>query len=113
MGLRTLDPRSLVLDEAADTMLLRTRDPGAALRRLFAAGSRHLWLEGGPTLGAAFLQAGLVDEVVAYVAPALLGAGKAAVADLGITTIGDALRFELGDVTRVGSDVRLTMRGAR
>ena len=59
---------------------------------LAARDRQHVWLEGGPTLGAAFLQAGLVDEIVAYVAPVLLGAGTSAVADLGITTIGDALR---------------------
>jgi diaminohydroxyphosphoribosylaminopyrimidine deaminase/5-amino-6-(5-phosphoribosylamino)uracil reductase len=111
MGLRDLDGGRQVFDDAADTVRLRTRDPNAALGSLFTAGSRHVWLEGGPTLGAAFMQAGLVDELVAYVAPLLLGAGLPAVADLGITTIGDALRFELDDVTRVGSDVRLTMRG--
>ena len=43
--------------------------------------------------------AGLVDEVVAYVAPALLGAGTSAVGDLGITTIDDALRLRITDVT--------------
>ena len=37
--------------------------------------SAHVLLEGGPTLAAAFLRAGLVDEVVAYVAPVLLGSG--------------------------------------
>ena len=52
-----------------------------------------MFLEGGPTLAAAFLRAGLVDEVVAYVAPMLLGAGRVAVADLGITTIADALQL--------------------
>jgi diaminohydroxyphosphoribosylaminopyrimidine deaminase/5-amino-6-(5-phosphoribosylamino)uracil reductase len=111
MGLRELDPQSHVLDAAAVTLLLRTRQPDQAVHTLFTAGSRHVWLEGGPTLGAAFLQAGLVDEVVAYVAPVLLGAGRPAVGDLGIRTIGEALRLQLDDVTRVGTDVRLTMRG--
>ena len=63
--------------------------PSAALD----AGRRHVLLEGGPTLAAAFWRAGLVDRVVAYVAPALLGAGAAAVADLGIATIDDAAAF--------------------
>jgi diaminohydroxyphosphoribosylaminopyrimidine deaminase / 5-amino-6-(5-phosphoribosylamino)uracil reductase len=47
--------------------------------------------------------------VVAYLAPTLLGAGVAAVADLGITTIDDAARLRLDDVTQVGPDVRLTL----
>lgn len=67
-------------------------------------------LEGGPTLAGAFVAAGLVDRVVGYVAPALLGDGPAALAGTGVTTIGDAVRLRLDDVTRVGDDVRLTLR---
>lgn len=111
MGERPLAADRLVFDNTAETVRLLTREPAQALATLHARGSRHVWLEGGPTLGAAFLRSGLVDEVVAYVAPALLGGGAPAVADLGITTVDDALRLELDDVTRVGSDVRLTMRG--
>lgn len=113
MGARALGDDRLVFDDTAKTVRLITREPAEALDTLFARGTRHVWLEGGPTLGAAFLRAGLVDEVVAYVAPALLGGGVAAVADLGIRTIDEALRLELDDVTRVGSDVRLTMKGPR
>jgi diaminohydroxyphosphoribosylaminopyrimidine deaminase/5-amino-6-(5-phosphoribosylamino)uracil reductase len=111
MGLRPLDPGRAVFDDAAETVRLTTRDPAQALASLAARGCRHVWLEGGPTLAAAFMKLALVDEVVAYIAPALLGAGPAAVAGLGIGTIGDAVRFDLCDVTRVGSDVRLTMKG--
>jgi diaminohydroxyphosphoribosylaminopyrimidine deaminase/5-amino-6-(5-phosphoribosylamino)uracil reductase len=116
MGERDLDPGRRVFDGAADTLHLRTRDPGAALRALFARDRQHVFLEGGPTLAAAFLSAGLVDEVVAYVAPMLLGAGRSAVADLGIPTISEALHLSVSDVTVLeplaeGDDtnVRLTM----
>ena len=54
------------------------------------------------------MRAGLVDEVVAYVAPALLGAGTSAVGDLGITTIDDTLRLRITDVTTVGTARRRT-----
>jgi diaminohydroxyphosphoribosylaminopyrimidine deaminase/5-amino-6-(5-phosphoribosylamino)uracil reductase len=67
-------------------------------------------LEGGPTIAAAFLGAGLVDEVVAYIAPVLLGAGAPGVGDLGITSIADALRLRTTDVTVLGGDVRITSR---
>jgi diaminohydroxyphosphoribosylaminopyrimidine deaminase/5-amino-6-(5-phosphoribosylamino)uracil reductase len=113
MGLRQVPSDRRVLDDAADTLLLRTRDPHEALAELHERERRHLLLEGGPTLAAAFLQAGLVDEVVAYVAPMLLGSGLGAVGDLGITTIGDALRLEVTDVTTLGTgaetNLRLTM----
>ncbi len=109
MGVRDLDPGLLVFNSAADTVQLRTHDPADALATLFEAGRRHVWLEGGPTVAAAFLRAGLIDEVIAYIAPALLGGGRNAVADLGISTIADALRLELRDATRIGDDVRLTL----
>ncbi len=83
------------------------------LADLFARDRQHVFLEGGPTLASAFLRAGLVDEVVTYVAPMLLGAGRSAVAELGITTIGDALHLDVTDVTVLGegadTNVRLTM----
>ena len=113
MGLRDLPTDKRVFNDRAETVRLRTHDPREALAELFGLGRRHVFLEGGPTLAAAFLQAGLVDEVVAYVAPVLLGAGASAVGDLGITTIADALRLQVTDVTPLGTgaetNVRLTM----
>jgi diaminohydroxyphosphoribosylaminopyrimidine deaminase / 5-amino-6-(5-phosphoribosylamino)uracil reductase len=119
MGERDLAPGRRVLDGAAESVHLRTRDPERALEQLYALDRQHVLLEGGPTLAAAFLRAGLVDEVVAYVAPMLLGAGRAAVGDLGITAITGALHLPVTDVTVLeplndGDDVnvRITMTRA-
>jgi diaminohydroxyphosphoribosylaminopyrimidine deaminase/5-amino-6-(5-phosphoribosylamino)uracil reductase len=113
MGLRDVPAGRRVCDDAAETVVLPTRDPREARATLYARGRQHVFLEGGPTLAAAFLTAGLVDEVVAYVAPMLLGAGRSAVADLGIGTIADAVHLDLTDVTVLGegpdTNVRLTM----
>ncbi len=115
MGERDLDETSRVFNADAETIRLRTRDPHAALAELRALERQHVFLEGGPTLAAAFLRAGLVDEIVAYVAPMLLGAGRAAVDDLAIGTIADALRPRVTDIAVLpGIDgeqpnVRLTM----
>ncbi|MFD0804483.1 bifunctional diaminohydroxyphosphoribosylaminopyrimidine deaminase/5-amino-6-(5-phosphoribosylamino)uracil reductase RibD [Nocardioides caeni] len=115
MGERDLDPARRVLDDAAPTVHLRTQDPAKALATLYAEHDRHhVFLEGGPTLAAAYLKAGLVDEVVTYVAPMLLGAGRSSVGKLGIRTIDKALRLELVDATVLGAgeeaNVRLVMR---
>lgn len=109
MGLRPL-PAGRRVDDGGPAVRLRTHDPRAALEDLWRLERRHVWLEGGPRLAAAFWRAGLVDRVVAYVAPALLGAGASAVADLAITTIQACARLSLDDVTRVGDDVRLLLR---
>ncbi|MGI8888558.1 MAG: bifunctional diaminohydroxyphosphoribosylaminopyrimidine deaminase/5-amino-6-(5-phosphoribosylamino)uracil reductase RibD [Nocardioidaceae bacterium] len=111
MGMRELPSDAAVLDDQARTVLLRTRQPAEALAELHSRGCMHVWLEGGPRLAAAFLAAGVVDEVIAYVAPLLLGAGPPAVEELGITTLADATPFALIDVTRLGDDVRLTLEG--
>ena len=65
-------------------------------------------LEGGPTLAGAFVAAGLVDRIVAYIAPALLGAGLSALGDAGIETLAAALRLHVDAVDLVGDDVRIT-----
>lgn len=107
MGLREV-PSAARLHEAPGAVVhLATREPGEALELLWRRGVRDVWLEGGPTLAAAFLRAGLVDDVYAYVAPALLGAGQAAVADLGIRSISDVHRLVLVDAAVVGGDVRI------
>ncbi len=113
MGLRDLAPQSRILNDRAQTLRLATRDPHQALARLHSLDRRHVFLEGGPALAAAFVRAGLVDETVAYLAPALLGAGPGAVGGLAVTTIADVLRLHLTEATTVGTgdqaNVRLVM----
>jgi diaminohydroxyphosphoribosylaminopyrimidine deaminase/5-amino-6-(5-phosphoribosylamino)uracil reductase len=110
MGQRELDPESHIFDEAARTVVLPTHDPRLALAALYAVERQHVFLEGGPTLAAVFLRAGLVDEVIAYVAPALLGGGSHAVGDLGIRSMEQIRRFRLVEAVPFGDDVRLTLR---
>ncbi|GAB3864787.1 bifunctional diaminohydroxyphosphoribosylaminopyrimidine deaminase/5-amino-6-(5-phosphoribosylamino)uracil reductase RibD [Nocardioides maradonensis] len=98
MGNRDLPQSRRVFDDAAATVQLRTHDPLEALRSLYQDHDRqHVLFEGGPKLAAVFLKAGLVDEVVTYVAPTLLGSGRSAVGRLGIRSIDKALRFDLVD----------------
>jgi len=82
------------------------------LEALFERGVRAVFLEGGPTLAGSFIAARLVDRVINYVAPALLGAGKSGLLDAGIATMADILRLELLDVARSGPDLRLVARPA-
>jgi diaminohydroxyphosphoribosylaminopyrimidine deaminase/5-amino-6-(5-phosphoribosylamino)uracil reductase len=61
------------------------------------------------TLAGSFLAARLIDLVVAYIAPVLIGGGsKPALAGPGAPNIADAKRFQLEDVVRIGPDVRVT-----
>jgi diaminohydroxyphosphoribosylaminopyrimidine deaminase/5-amino-6-(5-phosphoribosylamino)uracil reductase len=83
-------------------------DLHALLKDLYARGVRNVLLEGGPTLAGAFLADGLVDTVIGYVAPKLLGAGRAALVGAGVTTIAEAIDLDLTDITQIGPDLRFT-----
>ena len=61
---------------------LRTGPLEEELRALAAEGVQSLLLEGGPTLATAFLVAGLVDKLLLFVAPILIGEGPRAIGDL-------------------------------
>ena len=88
-------------------------DLAALLSALHGKGRGLVLLEGGPTLAGGFVRAGLVDRVVAYLAPTLLGAGTASLAGTGIGTLADGVPLEVTDVTRCGPDVRVTARPVR
>ena len=107
MGLRLIPESARVLDLVAPTLQLSTHDPAEALKTLAELEIHHVWLEGGPTVAGAFLEAGLVDEVVAYLAPVLLGSGAPAVGDIGIRTIDQALRLTPHEITTIGPDIRI------
>lgn len=108
VGHRRLPETARLRDDTAETLALGTHDPAQVLAALHEREVRQVLLEGGPHLAAAFWRAELVDEVVAYLAPALLGAGASAVADLGIGSMPDIARLEITDLVRVGPDVRIT-----
>jgi diaminohydroxyphosphoribosylaminopyrimidine deaminase/5-amino-6-(5-phosphoribosylamino)uracil reductase len=104
-------PRSArIFEPDAETLVLDTAVPRFALKALFDRGVRHVLLEGGPTLSGAFLEARLIDQVVGYIAPRLLGAGPALVIDAGITTLSEAVTLEVLELVTIGSDIRITAR---
>jgi diaminohydroxyphosphoribosylaminopyrimidine deaminase/5-amino-6-(5-phosphoribosylamino)uracil reductase len=87
--------------------IFATHDLSAVLEALRDAGVHRVFVEGGPTLASAFLRESLADEVLAYVAPVLLGGDRFAVTDLGVDTIHSARRLALASVDRLGDDLLL------
>lgn len=108
VGASEIDPAARVLDDAAETLHVRSHDPDEVLAALFERGVVDVLLEGGPRLAGAFLKAHRVDRALVYVAPMLLGAGPAALLDAGVNTITQALPFGIEDVTMSGPDVRIS-----
>ncbi|KDQ66052.1 bifunctional diaminohydroxyphosphoribosylaminopyrimidine deaminase/5-amino-6-(5-phosphoribosylamino)uracil reductase RibD [Streptomyces halstedii] len=136
-GATAVRPGARILDPTAPTLIAVAQDaetahlpqdavlrlpraatgPGldipALLAALHARGVRSVLLEGGPVLAGSFVAARCVDTVVGYIAPVLLGAGPAALADAGITTIAQALRLAVTETVRIGPDLRVTAVPAR
>lgn len=70
-----------------------------------------IWVEAGAELAGALLQAGLVDELIVYMAPKLLGENGRALCVLpGLQSLSDAPQFTLSDVRQVGADLRLRLK---
>lgn len=107
VGKREIPPEANVLNDDARTMTISTHEPIEVLRAL--SDRTEVLLEGGPTLAGAFLRAGAINRILAYVAPILLGGPIASVDDVGVSTIGNALRWQFDGVERCGPDLLLSL----
>ncbi|MBI3902546.1 MAG: bifunctional diaminohydroxyphosphoribosylaminopyrimidine deaminase/5-amino-6-(5-phosphoribosylamino)uracil reductase RibD [Nitrosomonadales bacterium] len=86
-------------------------DLHAVLRDLATRGCNEVLAEGGARLNGALLQAGLVDELVLYLAPQLLGDMARGMAQLGeLTSLEQRIKLDWQDVRRVGEDLRVVAR---
>ena len=104
-------PRGVAIDHVAAPAQGNRFDLGAVLRLLADRGINEVQLEAGATLAGAFLDAGLVDEVLLYVAPVLLGPGARPLFDgLHIDAMAQRLHLQRVDSTAVGEDLRLLLR---
>jgi len=81
-----------------------------ALGRLAGEGVQSLLLEGGPTLAGAFLRQGLIDKLLLFVAPKLIGGDDAPplFAGPGARSLAEAIPATLADVEQIGEDLLLT-----
>ena len=75
-GEQTLPTAAKVFDNAADTVVVASKDLDVLVENLNELGVNHVFVEAGPTLGSAMLDHCLLDELIMYQAPSLLGSGK-------------------------------------
>lgn len=107
VGKREIPPEANVLNDDSRTMVIRTHEPVEVLRAL--ADRTDVLLEGGPTLAGAFLRAGAINRILAYVAPILLGGPVTSVDDVGVSSMAHALRWQFDSVEQVGPDLLLSL----
>ena len=95
-----------IYETSSDTQV----DVSDVVRVLGEKGISSLFIEGGGTINAAFLENGLIDKVVFYFAPKLVG-GKIAptfIEGTGIEWMKDAIDLRNGEFTKIGKDFKFT-----
>ncbi|HTL14735.1 MAG TPA: bifunctional diaminohydroxyphosphoribosylaminopyrimidine deaminase/5-amino-6-(5-phosphoribosylamino)uracil reductase RibD [Thermomonas sp.] len=106
-------PRDLALEHRAVPARHGMLDLAAVLAELGERGINEVQLEAGATLAGAFLSAGLVDELLLYVAPVLLGErARPLFHGLQIDAMAERLHLRQVDFRSVGDDLRVLLRPA-
>lgn len=86
-------------------------DLEALLRHLGQRGVNEVHVEAGSRLSGVFLKAVLVDELLLYMAPTLLGSdARGWFDDLNLTSLDQKTKWQFQDVRMVGADLRITAR---
>ena len=109
-GTQDLPKSAKVFDSAAPTKVIASKDLEVIAAELLATGVNHILLESGPTLASAMLHGCMLDELMIYQGPSLLGAGKNFVADLGALTLDHAMRMPRVSTETFGDDVKSVYR---
>nr|WP_253376292.1 bifunctional diaminohydroxyphosphoribosylaminopyrimidine deaminase/5-amino-6-(5-phosphoribosylamino)uracil reductase RibD [Okibacterium sp. HSC-33S16] len=104
-GRRELPASARLREHPHSPIALSGGDLAADLDNLAKRGIRSLFVEGGPTLISSLVAAGLVDEYLIYLAPALLGGPRTALGDIGVASIGEIRRLEIASVQPLGDDL--------
>ncbi|HUX65580.1 MAG TPA: bifunctional diaminohydroxyphosphoribosylaminopyrimidine deaminase/5-amino-6-(5-phosphoribosylamino)uracil reductase RibD [archaeon] len=109
MGLRPMPAESHLLTDGGQTRIITSHNFEDLLADLRLENITQVLVESGSTLGTALMKAGLVDEIVLYQAPALLGSGTHAIGDLGISTLSSSLKWQFSSMERVGLDIKVLL----
>jgi diaminohydroxyphosphoribosylaminopyrimidine deaminase/5-amino-6-(5-phosphoribosylamino)uracil reductase len=83
-------------------------DLTALLRELAKRQCNEVLVETGATLAGSFLRRGLLDEIIIYMAPKLLGSNARPIFDLPLDTMSSSLALKIKDIRAVGRDWRIT-----
>ncbi len=109
-GEQELPKDAQIFDDAAQTVVVKTKDLDVLVEKLNELGVNHVFVEAGPTLGSAMLDGCLLDELIMYQAPTLLGTGKDFFAFDYPTTITDQMRMDHISTDVLDGDVKSVYR---
>jgi len=105
VGMRAVPKDAAVFRHPNPVIFEGTHDVHDVVADLHQRGFRRVYVEGGPTLASAFIEAGLVDEYAIYLAPTLLGGTKVAIGDIGVGTISEQRLLRIHSIEQLGADL--------
>jgi len=114
----SIEPSAATKDPASNVEYLQVAASGKRVNLLFVLeslasdfGCAEVLVEAGATLSTAFIQAGLVDELIIYIAPKLLGSDARSLLNIaGIQSMSDSLDFEITDLRQIDRDIRVVLK---
>ena len=110
MGGRDLPTDFNLNDGKSQTFFLKSHSTDELLKALDYLPVNQVLVEAGSTLGSALFAAGIIDEVLLYQAPILLGSGKSWLEGIGITNIAEAQHLSLISSEQIGPDLKFRYR---
>lgn len=109
MGTSTIPQDFQINNENAKTRYLSTHSVDELVKMTSESGWNQVMIEAGARFNSALIQAGVIDEILLYQAPTLLGAGKSFVTELGIKSLDERQDLSFGEIIRVGNDLRIQL----
>ena len=109
LGLKEIPANFKIHDATAETLFLKSRSFQDLLNLANSRGWNQVMIESGAKLNSALLKEDLIDELVIYMAPNILGSGKNFVEDIGVFTLEQRKAFNFAEIQRSGNDLRIQM----
>jgi diaminohydroxyphosphoribosylaminopyrimidine deaminase/5-amino-6-(5-phosphoribosylamino)uracil reductase len=105
LGETKIKRKQRVFNEDAETVQYETHSIHGALAELWQRGVRHVWVEGGARVASKFVKFGLVDEILVYQAPLLIGGDRTSLRNLGVDNMSEAINLEFKEMRALGKDI--------
>lgn len=106
IGEREISDEKKIFSHDAETIRIKGRNFDQMLEVFTTRGFNRVFVESGPTLGTALFMAGLVDEILLYQAPSIIGSDERFTKGLELDRIDQQIRFLSEEIQEIGGDIK-------
>ena len=106
MGEREIPKQMKIHSSDAETIFIKSRNSDDLIALVKDRGFNRLFLESGPKLGSALFQAGLIDEVLLYQAPTIVGSNQRFTSGINLSSIDQQIRLRSEEIEDLDGDIK-------